>query len=193
LTSYSILQTELCGNSSLDSSFVVRLNDSNHKDSTLDLKINLNRPGKIGINNLQLYLLNNNLQTSPPFEVQITPAYSVNNPPQKGLQVKLNFPQQFRHLQDINSAFTFNIKRSSNSRLLQQGFSNDLIVTNASNNNKELYYLLNLTEDYNSDYELVIRAASQNSVVFTAPNGQLQPIRLQPVSTTITRYINIDN
>lgn len=92
LTSYSRLQTELCGNTSMDSSFVVKLNDSNHKDSTLDFRINLNRSGKIGINNLQLYLLNNNVQSSPPFEVEIAPAYSVNNPPQKGLQVKLNFP-----------------------------------------------------------------------------------------------------
>lgn len=136
LSSYSGLRMELCGNSSLDSAFVVKLNDSAHKDSTLNFKLHLNRMGKIGINNLQLYLLNNNVQSSPPFEVEINPAYSVDTPPSKGLTVKLKFPEQFSHLQAIDTAFKFNIKSTSTNRLLQQGYANDMLVMNSSNNDR---------------------------------------------------------
>ena len=48
----------LCGNASADSSFVVQLKDLSHTGNTLDFSVHLTRMGKIGLNNIQLYLLN---------------------------------------------------------------------------------------------------------------------------------------
>ena len=67
ISSLSVLQMNLCGNTSLDSRFVVQLKDARHSGSSLDFGVHLNRMGKIGISNIQLYLLNSVTNTSPPF------------------------------------------------------------------------------------------------------------------------------
>lgn len=58
LRNLSQLQMSLCGNASADSSFVVQLKDLSHTGNTLDFSVHLTRMGKIGLNNIQLYLLN---------------------------------------------------------------------------------------------------------------------------------------
>lgn len=52
------LSMNLCGNTSLDKKFIVELKDANHGDNSLSFSLQLSRMGKIGINNMQLYLLN---------------------------------------------------------------------------------------------------------------------------------------
>ena len=59
----------LCGNNSFDSKFVIQLKDPVHAASSLDFAIHLNRMGKIGISNIQLYLLGATVSSSPPFEL----------------------------------------------------------------------------------------------------------------------------
>lgn len=125
LTQLGSLRMNLCGNSSLDSSFVVELRDPSHTASVLEFGLHLNRMGKIGLNNLQFFLTNSKLGSTPPFEIETAPAYSVNTPAIKGLQVKLVFPKDFVNLQDVDSAFEVKVVPApSAGRLLQNGYSN---------------------------------------------------------------------
>jgi len=85
------MKTPLCGNSSWDSKFIVQLKDDSHNSDTLDFSINVNRMAKIGINNVQLYLINVAASSATKYNVEIVPGYSINTPPQKGIIVKLTF------------------------------------------------------------------------------------------------------
>ena len=72
--------------------FVVELRDERHSASSLTFKIRLSQAGKVGVNNVRLYLLNGVSDKDDPFEVEMVPAYSVSTPANKGMQVRLNFP-----------------------------------------------------------------------------------------------------
>lgn len=114
------MKTQLCGNSSWDSKFVVQLRDETHNSDTLDFSINVNRMAKIGINNVQIYLLNIAPNTSTNYKVEIVPGYSINTPPNKGIEVKLTFDNNFVSVPDINNAFIFNIlNKEKPARMLQ--------------------------------------------------------------------------
>lgn len=63
------MKTQFCGNSSWDSKFVVQLKDDSHNSDTLDFSINVNRMAKIGINNVQLYLINVAVSTAKNYKV----------------------------------------------------------------------------------------------------------------------------
>ena len=96
----------MCGNSTQDTRFVLQLKDTTHTGATLDFTVDLASAGKIGISDVQLYLLGGVAGGSAPFEVSIMPAYSVSTPAVKGLQVRMVFPQQFVS-SSINNAFIF--------------------------------------------------------------------------------------
>jgi hypothetical protein len=126
----STLKMQLCGNASADSMFTMQLKDNMHTAPTLDFALKLNRMGKIGITNLQLYLLNTASNNITSYSLDIAPAYSIDTPPNKGLEVKLKFNNPFINTSDINSAFLFNILTPTTSRRLQEGYANPLVVTN---------------------------------------------------------------
>jgi hypothetical protein len=100
----------------------VQLTDDAHNADTLDFSINVNRIVKIGINNVQLYLLNIPANTATDYKVEILPGYSINTPPQKGIEVKLTFENTFFKVPDVNNSFIFtfiNTASTSTARMLQ--------------------------------------------------------------------------
>lgn len=116
------MKTQLCGNSSWDSKFVVQLRDDLHNTDTLDFSINVNRMVKIGINNVQLYLLKIPANTATKYKIEIVPGYSINTPPLKGIEVKLSFENTFFSVPDVKNAFIFtliNTTGTSPARMLQ--------------------------------------------------------------------------
>jgi hypothetical protein len=90
--------------------------------------------GKIGINNIMIYLLNGN-SPSPAYQIESVPTYSVSTPPIKGLTVKLTFPAPYTSTVDTNLAFAFNAK-SSVARLLQGSYPKAIIQNSSMNNNR---------------------------------------------------------
>jgi len=72
ISALSNLKMDLCGNSSLDSRFVVQLNDNAHTASDLNFSVHLSSMGKIGISNFQLYLLSSS-SPAPTFSLEIMP------------------------------------------------------------------------------------------------------------------------
>jgi hypothetical protein len=192
ITQLSALRVSLCGNSTLDSQFVVQLKDTSHTATTLDFAVHLSTAGKIGISNIQLYLLGATANNDSPFQLDIEPAYSVSTPARKGLQVKLAFANQFVSSVDTATAFVFEIVLAAGAgRLLSEGYSNQLVPINHTLNNQEIYYLLNLTQDYDSSYELRVRASQQSSLYFVGAGGEYQLLSQQPVTTPITRYLDV--
>lgn len=69
LSTLNTLRSDLCGNSTQDSRYVLQLKDTSHTESTLDFAVNLASSGKIGISDIQLYLLNGVTTGGAPFEV----------------------------------------------------------------------------------------------------------------------------
>ena len=193
LTALNSLRSDICGNSSLDSGFVVGLRDDTHTGATLDLVINLNTSGKIGIANVEVYLLNGVASTAAPFEVETISAYSVSTPAIKGLQIRLTFPQQFVSLPNPASPFSFTLHPPTTSltRLLVEGYSNHLVTLNRTLNNQEIYYLIDYPQDLDSSQQLVVRAQNPDSVVYAGSNGQYQLVGQQPVASQIRRYIDV--
>lgn len=91
----SNLKTNICGNSSADAIVPTYLQDLTHTDSSLQFEVHFNSMGKIGINNVILFLLNNGGGSNAPFTIESVPTYSHDTPPIKGLTVKLKFGQTF--------------------------------------------------------------------------------------------------
>lgn len=65
----SNLKMNLCGNSSPDAVVPVYLTDTGHQGSTLTFQITTSRMGKLGINNIMLYMLNNGNGVVSPFTI----------------------------------------------------------------------------------------------------------------------------
>jgi hypothetical protein len=89
--------------------------------------------GKIGINNVILYLLGRG-GAGAPFTIESVPTYSVSTPPIDGMTVKLIFPSAVTNTTKLENIFVFGI--SSSSRLLAEGQSSSSVpILNASINN----------------------------------------------------------
>ena len=67
LTSLNTLRSNLCGDSTPDTQFILQLKDVTHTGANLDFAVHLSSAGKIGISNLQLYLLNAVSSGAAPF------------------------------------------------------------------------------------------------------------------------------
>lgn len=77
----------------MDTVFTAAITQEQHTAATLTITVQLNAMGKVGLNNLQLYLLNQPPhEQSSPYDIELVPAYSVNTPAVQGMQVKLTFP-----------------------------------------------------------------------------------------------------
>lgn len=172
ISALSNLKMDLCGNSSLDSRFVVQLEDAGHTVTSLDFSVYLNRMGKIGISNLQLFLMNSTL-TPPTFELELMPEYSVSTPPLQGLQVKVKFSKPYFSTTGINNAFSFEYvsKNNNQGRLLVEGFSNSKVIQNHTRNNQEILYFITPNKSLDDTYELAVRASSPDSVIFKGAKG----------------------
>lgn len=148
--------------------------------------------GKIGISNLQLFLMNS-ASTTPTFELELMPEYSVSTPPLQGLQVKVKFSRPYFSTTGINNAFSFEYvsKNNNQGRLLVEGFSNSKVIQNHTRNNQEILYFINPNRSLDDNYELAVRASSPDSVIFEGASGQYQQIGQNEARISITRYTNI--
>jgi len=131
----SNLKMNLCGNSSADAIVPMYLQDNTHTDSSLTFEVHIDSMGKIGINNVVLFLLNSANSAGAPFSIESVPTYSDSTPPVDGMTVKLIFPQAFTNTTQLENIFLFSISSSSRRLTQIQATSYTPILNGSVNNN----------------------------------------------------------